>query len=233
MLRRHAVVVAASSLAACAQIIGIQELEVEERDAPVRVTPDADVPDVGIDRNIPVDAASDDADAAPTVTWKRVFVTSDTSNGILGGLAGADKRCTDAAGRAKLDGGPWVAWVSVSGKNAIDRITHEGEYRLLDGRVVVSNKKQLASGTLTSPIDLFETGTVASGTLRVWTGTFPDGTYSTKSCEGWVSSNALDFGSIGTLDQPKNGTWTRNGGPGPGFPDWGCQTIARLYCFEL
>jgi len=51
----------------------------------------------------------------------RVFVTSSSWNGNLGGLSGAGAKCQQAADAAGL-GGTWVAWLSDSTYDAKDRI---------------------------------------------------------------------------------------------------------------
>lgn len=214
--------------AGCAQIVGITDLSSDEPpDAgalPPRDAGSERVVDAGRDVLVPVE------DAAKPPAFKRVFVTSDRSNGIMGGMAGADGRCAAAAVRAKLPG-TWVPWLSGEGINAIDRITFDGEYRLLDGRTVAKNKAQLASGNLTNAIDVIETGVKVSGEVLVWTGTARDGKLFAV-CSNWTTNNVVDFGTIGSLDRAQDGLWTDNLGPGGGFRNWGCQTSARLYCFE-
>ena len=217
-------------VAACAPIVGVTELEVVERAEPappVETAPDAAAHDDAAPSQVEKDAG-DAGDAG--VGDKRVFVTSTAFNGIMGGVAGVDARCIAAADREGL-GGDWVAWISADGKNAIDRITHDGPYVRLDGARVVRDKSQLVSGVLTSPIDRTEKGETVTENPLVWTGTFVNGTFSTD-CNNWSTSNALSFGAIGTLNRVDR-LWTDNGGPGGGFRNWGCQTSARLYCFEL
>lgn len=218
------------ALAACAGLIGIEDLGV---DPPVviggtdaQVAPDAPadvfVPDVQSE-GPPVDAGS-----------RRVFVTSDTTRGAMGGVQGADDRCAAAAARGGLDGGTWMAWLSASGgAAAIDRIVHTGSYLRLDGKPVVTTKGQLTTGNLDLPIDRTESNEPVTGTTLVWTGTFPNGQTS-ADCNRWTTTGAIMYGTAGSLDRPKNGDWTDNGGAAPatGFPNWGCQTDARLYCFE-
>lgn len=222
---RVAAILVATTIAACGELVGIRELstlDAAAEDGP----PDVHV---GIVEDTGAPVSRDDAAAPPGV--KRVFVTSSTSDGILGGILGADARCAEAATRGRLDGGRWVAWLSDATTNAIDRIEHTGPYHLLDGRQVVANRAQLASGSLTTPILLDEYGTRVNNAIVVWTGTLSNG-LGGDHCDGWSKNGALVFGVAGTLDQA-TARWTQNGGPGPGFPSWGCQTQSRLYCFEL
>lgn len=230
MCALRGLVLASMLVAACAPIVGITDLDVEvdaEEDASA---PPSEQPRT--DSAVPDDASSssdDDAASDAGIVEKRVFVTSTAFNGIMGGAAGVDARCVAAADRVGL-GGDWIAWISADGNNAIDRITHDGPYVRLDGARVVRDKSQLASGVLTSPIRLTEKGEAVTENLLVWTGTFVDGTFSTD-CNNWSTSNVLTYGAMGTLSRVDH-WWTDNGGPGGGFRNWGCQTSARLYCFE-
>lgn len=221
------------ALVACGEVVGIRELEVASPTIPEEAGTPEPTTDGGSDPGPdpdPVDASIDsDADSG-AIVFKRVFVTKEASNGIIGGLKGADERCNNAAESTKL-GGTWVAWMSGEGKNAIDRLTFDGPYRLLDGREVVASKAELLSGKLKVPINVMETGETAAGNVRVWTGTRANGNQA-ATCDGWVTNNPIVFGTLGSLDRTLQGLWTDNGGPGAGFRDWGCQTDARLYCFE-
>lgn len=231
------VVVVALGAAACGSILGITDPVVDGPGdaAVVQPGPDSDEPPPVVRPDAAPDAGDAaapvaDADAADVV--KRVFVSSDLTNGIIGGLAGADTICTNAAKRGNLGPSTWVAWLSGDGKNAIDRITHDGPYDMLDGRRVVSQKTELTSGKLQTAIVITEDGTPYQGTTLVWTGTSADG-HLFAVCSNWTTNNPVDFGTIGSLDQPHDALWTDNLGPGAGFRNWGCQTSARLYCFEL
>ncbi|MBX3261875.1 MAG: hypothetical protein KIS78_14280 [Labilithrix sp.] len=222
---------ASTLVAACAPILGVSELEVDERDAsgpPVETAPTASTSEATPPPPPPEDAG-DPPDAPSSNVEKRVFVTSGAFNGVMGGVSGVDARCVAAADRATL-GGDWIAWISADGKNAIDRVIHDGPYVRLDGARVVRNKAQLVTGVLTSPIDRTETGERVTENHLVWTGTLVSGIFSTD-CDNWSSNNAVTYGAMGTLSRTDR-AWTDNGGPGPGFRNWGCQTLARLYCFE-
>lgn len=219
-------------LLACGGLLGIEDLSVQDiesfgdgggdTDPPQETSASTDASDAS------VDADAGDRDAGV----KLVFVTSDRSNGAMGGVNGADGRCRAAAERGGLDAG-FVAWVSARGSNAIDRIEHGGAYRLLDGRLITKDREQLKSGSLESAIDVDEMSEPITGDKLVWTGTFPNGQTS-ATCVDWSNNGPIAYGAAGSLDRPKLGAWTDNGGPAPasGFPNWGCQASARLYCFE-
>lgn len=232
----------AQAMAACATVIGLDEVTIVQGDADARfdapvADADVDVEDTGAE----IDALADgDAHEDAASAKKHVFVTSTMSAGNLGGRAGADARCATAAASAKLPG-VWIAWLSESGPavtSAPDRIPHNGPFYRLDGVIIAQDKARLSSGTLLAPIIVTETGAVLASPkeedARVWTGTHPDGTLF-ADCNKWSTTNELLFGTIGWLTHTTNGRWTDNGGaaPGVGIVNWGCQTIARLYCFEL
>jgi hypothetical protein len=168
-------------------------------------------------------------DGAPG--FKRVFVTSDVWDGLFGGVDGADARCGTVAKRAGLTG-RWIAWISDSTHDAIERIEYDGSYHLLDGREIVANKEQLASGKLINPLNLFETGKPnTDSTVVVWTGTLPTGRRAAY-CDDWSTNAGYIYGTGGSLDQQSE-AWTKNGGPAPWAPNWACSGQAHLYCFEL
>lgn len=156
---------------------------------------------------------------------KRVFVTSTTYNGNLGGLAGADEKCRVRATAASL-GGTWVAWLSTDASHAISRI-NEARYFLVDNTtVIVNNKSSLASGNLLVPINKDENGAVADSAIRVWTGTDATGQniFNTMCRTSWNSNSIFGNGRAGCLDR-QDSNWTSCG-------SWSCDEFKRLYCFE-
>jgi hypothetical protein len=182
--------------------------EIEQRYPPAQTT-------TFLDAGVP--------DAAPA--FKRVFVASGQHDGNLGGLAGADAMCTAAATNAHLGGGPWVAWLSTATVDAIDRITGDGPWFLVDGTPVFQNKAAIANGPTTG-IDLDEHGAQPAGAENVWTGTLHDGTAATGfTCADWTS-NASNAAGLEGLRVMTDATWTEQ-------YNVGCNVNqARLYCFE-
>ena len=153
-----------------------------------------------------------------------VFVTDTGSTGNLGGLAGADTTCTNAALAATPAlAGTWTAWLSDSGADAVDRIL-DGEYQLLDGTVVANNKTDLTDGSLAAPINRDQNNAVNAGT-NPWTGTLAvGGTVSADTCSDWTDGTNGQQGTQGDNDGT-NATWTELGGTAP------CDFQRRLYCF--
>lgn len=232
-------------LAGCNAISGVGDLVVdssldsgvEEPDGDAASADDGDVisppeedaddaGDVG-DAEEPVDAIGDE-DATPHPP-KRVFVTSSSSTGNIGGLEGADERCNTLAKSAGLDG-TWLAWLSTPNVNAIDRLPHLGSYELLDGTVVVTSKQQLTSGRIEHAIDMTENKERLTKNRGVWTGTRGNGT-ADATCNGWTTDSALVLGTLASAIASDVG-WTK-GAPQGGHPDnWECNTVVGLYCFE-
>jgi len=99
---------------------------------------------------------------------KKVFLTSVSGNGNLGGWADAGGNTGLQAGdaicraRAQAEGienaSNFIAWLSNSATDVKDRITSNGPWVRLDGAKVADNKADLIDGSLFTPINLTETG---------------------------------------------------------------------------
>jgi len=152
---------------------------------------------------------------------KRVFATSTTFQGHLGGLAGADAECQARAVAAGL-GGIWRAWLSSSSTDAKDRIP-DATYKRLDSAVIATNKVGLTDGSTDYPIDRDENNSQIIGEPSVWTGTTTQGVKKSNTCSDWMSAGGQ--GDIGSL-QDTNGLWTEAGSVTCGF------IYRHLYCFE-
>jgi len=159
---------------------------------------------------------------------KRVFVTSTSYDGNLGGLAGADAKCQTRAAAANL-GGAWKAWLSDGTASAASRLTHSrGPYVRLDGATVANNWADLTDGTIRNAIYLDEFGKDHPG--EVWTNTYPNGEaigyMNTKfgNCTNWMSNNYDYNGYDGFVGATYSG-WTY-------FFNRFCVYEYSLYCFE-
>jgi hypothetical protein len=167
------------------------------------------------------DTATADADAAKANL--RVFVTSTTPTGNLGGVAGADALCNQLATSAAI-GGKYRAWISVSGADAIDHITSSGPWHLVTGELVASNKAALTTGNLMHLIDKTEKGTTPPlAEDRVWTGTGPNGRYVGPDCAQWTGAGS---GLVGEARNGDMNKWTA-------LVAEACTEVNRVYCFEL
>ncbi|HRI08007.1 MAG TPA: DUF4215 domain-containing protein, partial [Nannocystaceae bacterium] len=174
------------------------------------------------------DANMDDADAcsnACVVNGLRVFVTSFTSKGNLGGIGGANTKCQNAANGKQL-GGTWKAWVSKNDTSPGGNFTKSAKpYYRLDLVKVADDWNDLVDGSLDATISVDESGAaVMSGTSGVWTGTKTDASPTYTDCFGWTSSNYVNWGTIGRRNET-NGNWTDD-------ENVHCSDDRRLYCVE-
>jgi cysteine-rich repeat protein len=173
----------------------------------------------------------DGCSSSCTKEFRRVFVTSQVFTGNLGGIAGADQKCQDAAEGAMLPG-EYRAWLSTPTTSPADWLVHSSvPYRQLNGAEVASNWEQLVAGPLTSSIYVSEWGgepgvgmhSCVPDSRPVWTNTRADGMVYTPDmhCEGWNSiQGSGTAGQAGSIS-----SWTVG-------CILGCGDEAALYCFE-
>ena len=162
------------------------------------------------------------------------FVTSTTHDGDLGGLAGADAICQTTAEEANL-GGSWVAWLSDTGADAIDRAA-DHPYHRVDGALLAESVLDLAWSLpdlhgLHASLSLDEQGAPVGEGELAWTGTRawmglgpldPGGRAAEAHCSDWHS--ATKTGLAGAPDA-EGAAWTQAG-------DQDCGTALRLYCLQ-
>ena len=165
-------------------------------------------------------------------TYKRVFVTSTFYTGNLGGLSGADQKCSDRASAANL-GGTWKAWISDSNKSPASQSDGDiwtqfnGEYRLVDGTKVADTWTDLTDESLDNAINITENNTPVSASAT-WTNTLATGSINFAgtilSCNDWKDGTNSSFG-LGGVPQATTQSWTVG-------DDEYCNGLRRLYCFE-
>lgn len=187
----------------------------------------------GSEAATPADGNGDYVPPTPTGTGqKRVFVTSVAYTGDLAGeggattgLAGADALCAWHATDAAL-GGSWVAWLSTSATQAIDRLP-EGTWTLVDGTTQVFGSKLDIRRNPAVAIARDERGQSIDSRFYVWTGTNERGQLSDHSCADWTtdSGRAGQHGDVGNMRERGQG-WSENG-------SLYCSELARIYCFEI
>lgn len=160
---------------------------------------------------------------------KRVFLTSTSYNGNLGGLSGADAKCQERADAASL-GGNWKAWLSDASTSASGRISHSlGQYKLIDGSVVANNWNDLTDGSLQVPINKTELNTTPNFGSCVWTSTNPDGSRIPPSsnltgCSNYTQADT-NYSWCGHNSSSVVNDWTK----------WStdqCNQTHPIYCFE-
>ena len=156
--------------------------------------------------------------------YKRVFVTSTSYTGDLGGLAGADLKCQAAAESVGLHG-TFKAWLSDKKTPAPSRLSDLGPWYSIDGtRKLFHNRKSFLASPL-APIDLNERGQRVTAGQSVWTGTAPGGLVA-DTCGDWTGEEKESAGTAGTVGA-KDESWTRSGQ----FGDCS-KTSLHLYCIE-
>lgn len=149
-----------------------------------------------------------------------IFVSSTKWTGPMGGLDGADAKCSFLAKQAGFSG-IWKALMSDSITDAKDRLPDTAFYRI-DGAKIANSKADLFDGTLLMPINIDEHGTKCS-TCVVWTGTNADGTKTDKNCHswGWVD----ETGGAGGADAT-NSAWAYHA-------NMMCSASEHLYCVRV
>jgi len=186
---------------------------------------------------ITVTAMGGEADQTATFTLDlvvatRIFVTSQTfPNSNLGGLSGADQKCTTAAANAGL-AGSWKALLSVPGTDAVDRIS-EGSYYNMNGELIAASKAQLFPQTgnygptnLVNRPNYDENGNAASGWNSVFTASWTNGRLdSAENCSGFTSTPSSGCGNC------RKGNWEQ--WDYSWFFGSGCSTDpGKIFCFE-
>jgi hypothetical protein len=165
-----------------------------------------------------------------TLACERIaFVTRAKFTGNLGGLAGADQKCVDAAKSIPgLGGRAFRAWLSDSLSSAKDRLPKGTQnYRRTDKTIVATNFVDLLDGTVALPIALDEKSTMLdtdSLERTVWTGTSKTGEKDEFTCRDWTSGDIMQTGNYGD-SQSTDLTWTSSGTSS-------CNAPRHLYCLE-
>ena len=159
----------------------------------------------------------------------KIFITSTTHTGAIGGLGQADKICRDRAAAAGLNG-YYMAWLSEStaATGPATRFTKPTTiYQRVDGTTVANNWTDLADGTLIAGINKDESNVTRSG--FVWSGTTSAGVARaiTYTCQDWLSSSITDDATLGTIASATS-TWADNG---TGALD-DCGSSFRFYCVQ-
>jgi len=181
---------------------------------------------------------------ALSVVPKKVFVTSKTYWGSLGGLVGADAKCQQLAGAAKLSG-VYKAWLASYPVGPLTTFAHsKGPYQRVDGVIVANDWISLITKPLLAPISVDQEGqliTTNSPSSPVWTGiSIQRGTLSyfthVATCNGWTENQGVNGygvgprGFTGIVNNRLNFDWSSLNRPD--FHGTPCDKSARLYCFE-
>jgi hypothetical protein len=180
--------------------------------------------------------------AASGLVFKRMFITSTTYTGNLGGLSGADAACQARANAAGL-GGTWKAILSSSTVNAKDRIGYnwDGIINLL-GTVLYFNPRS-SRPNITDISGFFSANPIidvnygitteakvyATGSSWTWTGTNIGGiVYSGTTCVDWTS-NSTSYSGWGGSEGSNYSLYPVNWISGSVL---NCNSSYQLYCIE-
>ncbi len=104
---------------------------------------------------------------------RTVFITSQDYDGALGGVAGADDKCQDAADNSG-NAGTYKAWLSEAQIGPSRRFTRDGIFVSTTGEYIAFSWSELTTEELRVPIYRDEFG-FNSGGRGVWTNTLPSG----------------------------------------------------------
>lgn len=170
-----------------------------------------------------------------SLSYRRVFVTSNNYNGNLGGLSGADNKCLLSAYNAGLSGPSWKAWLSDGNTSAASRLEHASvPYKLLNSTTIANNWDDLTDGSIQNPIitsEILTTIAPSNGSYAVWTNTTSRGIArpTGNNCDNWTSAASSSKGFIG-LTGVTNVDWTE--GNSFVFNPLHCDSPVYLYCIE-
>jgi len=240
-------------LAGCVSLSGLRDDHVVDGGADADVA-DSATPDTSLAPTVDgavdgaVDAAADAAEAEAPVSGHRIFVTSTTFDGNLGGPTGANARCATAATTAHIKG-MFKAILSDPGGDAKDRLSFvDTIYIVTTGHIpltVAKDATELWGGKLENPISYDENeNAVAQG--AVWTGSAADGTLP-GSCHCQLWTLATGQSNVGNCSYLQAGVFHSGGWAGNsaatnqewalanwvnGATSYDCALQARLYCVE-
>jgi hypothetical protein len=158
--------------------------------------------------------------------WNYAFTTSTTTTANLGGLAGADALCQQAAVRGGLPGN-YRAWLSTDNTSAASRFAGARGWVRVDGKPVFDS----LPGPIYYPIALDELGH-AAGNIFTWTGT-ADATGARdgcSTCSEWTSDGDGPDGSyVGDDTCPGDPRYTTGGWSDETYPV-PCNQSEALFC---
>jgi len=159
-----------------------------------------------------------------TTSRKKVFVTSTSWNGNLGGVSGANAKCQAAANSAGLSG-TYKAWISTSSSSPSSSFAKSSNgYEDTKGNKIADSWSDLTDGSIDRKINYTEGG--STFTKGVWTGTTKNGTLesSTRTCSNWTTNSSSKKGRRGYSNYSSS-AWTD-------YYTSTCNGTRSLYCFQ-
>lgn len=166
------------------------------------------------------------------ISQNMMFATAQKFSANLGGVAGADAKCSAAAQAAGL-AGIWAAVLSVeNGDNAPDHLLSlapgtVGGWVRLDGAPVGDDLAALVNDQrMFYPVAFDELGErIPPADDDVWTGSNPNLFWSGASCGDWASAGGTVSGTVGSASSGP-GRWMK-------VRAAACDGTARLYCASV
>jgi hypothetical protein len=131
-----------------------------------------------------------------TPTPNRVFVTSTTTDGAFGGIAGADAICAARAAAADLTG-TFIAYLSDNATTAASRVVGSRGWIRTDGAPFVDAPTAFSTGAVWFPSRLDELGNDL-GSIPAYTGT-SFGAATANRCLEWTSNAGAENGTTNEL----------------------------------
>jgi len=156
-----------------------------------------------------------------TPSHKRVFVTSTTYSGALGGAIAADADCAQQALQLGTPG-VFRAWLSDGMTGAYDRIADAAPWYSTSDAIAFSTKTDLRGAPSSELLDEYGGHAESAGP---WSGNDVNGAATGHDCDGWKSAATDAIGTAGTAIA-LDATW----GGGPALRS--CALEAPIVCFE-
>jgi hypothetical protein len=169
------------------------------------------------------------------LVFKRVFVTSVSYDGNLGGLSGADAKCQARANAAGL-GGTWKAIISsYTTESAINRIGYNWDCLItVTGRLIDCHTYKIGGNVYSIWDGFLAWGPIATDEYgntklnHVWTGTRSMGTAvwgTENTCLDWTTNASSTYGGYVGDSSVSNNSWIY-----AGYRN--CNNLSSLYCIE-
>jgi hypothetical protein len=169
------------------------------------------------------DGAAQDAGPQPNV----VFVSSTALSGDFGvsggALANADAVCAADAASAGVSG-TFVAWISTTTVDAIDRLTGSRGWTRVDGTPVLDQPDGIVTGQMLDAIATEANGTRPATGGDLWTGTWRSGRAISDPCSNWTTLSGAQYAIVGDAD---DAGFTWHGA------SISCNSSHRIACFEV
>jgi hypothetical protein len=149
--------------------------------------------------SVPADAATDVVDAAKLANI--VFISANTYNGNLGGVAGANAKCQMEAMQNQLEG-EFVALIGNTTQNYIGGLgTASRGWTTRSGTIVADLPTDFLISEILHPMTELASGAPFSGFPLVWSGSYPSGEPG-PNCDDWALTSGKGLVGDAETDQP-------------------------------